>query len=84
MFKQIELRTNKNTSFTLISIYFHFAYQHNIYLAALNLVKLSNILNRSSFQKMAFSLTEYYLLELILNEFKHHTKDEINYSVFIE
>lgn len=33
---------------------------------------------------MAFSLTEYYLLELILNEFKHHTKDEINYSVFIE
>ena len=26
MFKQLEQRTNKNTSFTLISIYFHLAF----------------------------------------------------------
>lgn len=84
MFKQLESRTNKNSSFTLISIYFHLVYQHNIYLAAVNLVKLAKALNRSTLQKLSFSVTEYYLLELIMNNFKHHTKDEIDYRSFIE
>ena len=84
MFKQLEQRTNKNTSFVLISIYFHFFYQHNVYLAAFNLVKLAKSLNRSTLQKMTFSVTEYYLLELIMNHFKHNTKDEIDYQAFIE
>ena len=34
--------------------------------------------------KMTFSVTEYYLLEMIMNDFKHHTKDEIDYTSFIE
>lgn len=50
----------------------------------MNLVKLSKTLTRSTFQKMTFSVTEFYLLEMILNDFKHHTKDEIDYSAFIE
>lgn len=33
---------------------------------------------------MTFSVTEYYLLEMIMNEFKNHTKEEIDYSIFIE
>lgn len=80
MFKQLEQMTNKNTSFTLISIYFHFFYQHNIYLAAISLIKLTKALNRSTLEKMTFSVTEFYLLELIMNHFKHNTKDEINYQ----
>lgn len=80
MFKQLEQRTKKNVSFTLISIYFNFVYQHNIYMAALNLVKIAKALNQSTLQKMTFSVTEYYLLEMIMNEFKHHTKDEIDYG----
>jgi hypothetical protein len=33
---------------------------------------------------MAFSVTEYHLLEMIMNDFKKHTKDEIDYNSFIE
>jgi PAS domain S-box-containing protein len=33
---------------------------------------------------MTFSVTEYYMLELIMNEFRNHTKEEIDYSSFIE
>ena len=63
MFKQLEQRTSKNTSFTMISIFFHFFYQHNVYMAALNLIKLAKSLSQSTLQKMTFSVTEYYLLE---------------------
>ena len=48
MFKQLEQRTSKNTSFTMISIFFHFFYQHNVYMAALNLIKLAKSLSRST------------------------------------
>jgi hypothetical protein len=48
-------------------------------MAAMNLVKLAKSLNRSTLQKMIFSVTEYYLLELIMSHFKHNTKDEIDY-----
>ena len=47
MFRQLESRTNKNTSFNLIYIYFHFMYQHNVYLSINTLVKLSRALRRS-------------------------------------
>jgi hypothetical protein len=80
----LESRTNKNTSFTLISIYFNFIYQHNIYLASINLIKLAKALSTSTLQKMTFSVTEFYLLELIMNHFKNNTKDEIDYQTFIE
>jgi len=53
-------------------------------MAAMNLVKLAKSLNRSTLQKMIFSVTEYYLLELIMSHFKHNTKDEIDYQAFIE
>lgn len=33
MFRQLESRTSKNTSFNLIYIFFHFQYQHNVYLS---------------------------------------------------
>jgi len=33
---------------------------------------------------MTFSVSEYYLLELILTEFKRNTKEEIDYSSFIK
>jgi hypothetical protein len=33
---------------------------------------------------MTFSVTEYYLLEMIMHNFKHNTKDEIDYQSFIE
>jgi len=84
IFKQLEARTKKNTSFTLISIFFHFQYEHNTYLSAFTLVKLAKALNQSVLAKMTFSVTEYYLLELIMNEFKNHTKEEIDYTSFIE
>jgi hypothetical protein len=84
MFKQLEPRTKGNTSFLLISIFFQLQYQHNVYLAALTLVKLAKALNQSTLQKMTFSVTEYYLLELIMNDFKQHTKDEIDYAAFID
>jgi hypothetical protein len=84
MFRSLESRTNKNTSFSLIYIYFHFTYQHNVYLSINTLVKLSRSLRRSLFQKMTFAVSEYYLLELILNEFKRNTKDEIDYTAFIK
>lgn len=83
MFKQLEQRTKKLVSFNLISIYFNFVYQHNVYLAALNLVKIAKALNQSALQKLTFSVSEYYLLEMIMNDFKHHTKDEIDYNSFI-
>lgn len=50
----------------------------------MNLIKLTKALNRSTLEKMTFSVTEYYLLELIMNHFKHSTKDEINYQQFID
>jgi hypothetical protein len=83
MFRQLEQRTNKNTSFNLIYIFFHYTYQHNIYLSINTLVKLSKSLRQSSFQKMQFAVSEYYLLEMIITEFKRNTKDEIDYSSFI-
>ena len=46
----------------------------------MNLVKLAKNLSRSTLQKMTFSVTEYYLLEQIMNDFKHNTKDEIDYQ----
>lgn len=46
--KQLEPRTNRITSFLLLSIYFYFHYEHNIYLAALNLVKVAKTLNNST------------------------------------
>jgi len=49
MFRQLESRTSKNTSFNLIYIYFHFVYQHNMYLSINNLAKLSRQLRRSVF-----------------------------------
>jgi hypothetical protein len=49
-------------------------------MAAVSLIKLTKALNRSTIEKMTFSVTEYYLLELIMNHFKHNTKDEINYQ----
>lgn len=33
---------------------------------------------------MTFSVSEYYLLELILMEFKKNTKEDIDYSMFIK
>ena len=84
VFKQLESRTSKNSSFMLISIYFHFVYEHNIFLSILSLVKLSRALRRSMFQKMTFSVSEFYLLEQILNEFNKSSKDQINYGTFIE
>lgn len=84
MFRQLESRTNKNTSFNLIYIFFHFTYQHNVYLSINTLVKLSRSLRRSLFSKMTFAVSEYYLLEMILSEFKRNTKDEIDYTSFIK
>jgi hypothetical protein len=55
-----------------------------VYLSINTLVKLSRSLRRSLFQKMTFAVSEYYLLELILNEFKRNTKDEIDYTAFIK
>ena len=66
MFRQLEARTSKNISFNLIYIFFHYTYQHNLYLAIKTLVSLSKSLKQSFFQKMTFSVSEYYLLELIL------------------
>ena len=84
MFRQLESRTNKNTSFNLIYIYFHFTYQHNVYLSINTLVKLSRSLRRSIFQKMTFAVSEYYMLEIILADFKKNTKDEVDYQSFIK
>ena len=53
-------------------------------MAAVSLIKLTKALNRSTLEKMTFSVTEYYLLELIMNHLKHNTKDEINYEQFID
>jgi len=47
-------------------------------------VNLSKSLKQSFFQKMTFSVSEYYLLELILMEFKKNTKEDIDYSMFIK
>ncbi len=33
---------------------------------------------------MTFAVSEYYLLELILQEFKKNTKEDIDYSIFIK
>jgi hypothetical protein len=33
---------------------------------------------------MTFAVSEYYLLELILMEFKKNTKEDIDYSFFIK
>lgn len=33
---------------------------------------------------MSFAVSEYYLLELILADFKRNTKDEIDYAAFIK
>ena len=33
---------------------------------------------------MSFAVSEYYLLELILEDFKRNTKDEIDYAAFIK
>jgi hypothetical protein len=33
---------------------------------------------------MSFAVSEYYLLELILADFKRNGKDEIDYSTFIK
>jgi hypothetical protein len=84
MFRQLESRTSKNTSFNLIYIFFHFQYQHNVYLSINTLVKLSRLLRQSVFSRMTFAVSEYYLLEMILNEFKRNTKDEIDYGTFIK
>ena len=84
MFRQLEARTSKNISFNLIYIFFHYTYQHNFYLAIKTLVNLSKSLKQSFFQKMTFSVREYYLLELILMEFKKNSKEDIDYSLFIK
>ena len=84
MFRQLEARTSKNISFNLIYIFFHYTYQHNLYLAIKTLVNLSKSLKQSFFQKMTFAVSEYYLLELILMEFKKNTKEDIDYSLFIK
>jgi PAS domain-containing protein len=41
-------------------------------------------LKQSFFQKMTFAVSEYYLLELVLQEFKKNTKEDIDYSSFIK
>ena len=84
MFRQLEARTSKNISFNLIYIFFHYTYQHNFYLAIKTLVNLSKSLKQSFFQKMTFAVSEYYLLELILMEFKKNSKEDIDYSLFIK
>ncbi|CDW78804.1 pas domain s-box family protein [Stylonychia lemnae] len=85
MFKLLEKKTCKNTSFSLISIYFQYAYQHNIYQAVFAIVKAARSQKRSLTQRLQFSVTEFYLLELILSEFKvTNSKEELNYSDFIE
>jgi hypothetical protein len=33
---------------------------------------------------MTFAVSEYYLLELVLQEFKKNTKEDIDYSSFIK
>jgi hypothetical protein len=33
---------------------------------------------------MTFAVSEYYLLELILQDFKRSNKDEVDYSSFIK
>ena len=45
---------------------------------------LSKSLKQSFFQRMTFAVSEYYLLELILQEFKKNTKEDIDYSMFIK
>ena len=84
MFRQLEQRTSKNVSFNLIYIFFHYTYQHNVYLAINTLVKLAKSLKSSFFQKMTFAVSEYYLLEMIMQEFKKNTKEDIDYSMFIK
>eukprot|EP00347_Sterkiella_histriomuscorum_P015474 403356890 len=85
MFKQLEKKTDGNLSFSLISIYYQYAYQHNIYQAVLAIVKSARNVKQSFLQRMQFSITEFYLLELILQEFKiTSSKEEVNYSNFIE
>jgi len=84
MFRQLDQRTSKNTSFNLIYIFFHFTYQHNVYLSINTLVKLSRKLRNSLFQRMTFAVSEYYILELILTEFKRNTKNEVDYTSFIK
>ena len=68
----------------MIYIFFHYTYQHNLYLAIKTLVSLSKSLKQSFFQKMTFAVSEYYLLELILMEFKKNSKEDIDYSLFIK
>jgi len=33
---------------------------------------------------MTFAVSEYYLLEMIMQEFKKNTKEDIDYSMFIK
>lgn len=53
-FKQLEQQTSKNTSFALISIFFLFAYQHNVYQSVLALVNQARGLERGFLERMRF------------------------------
>lgn len=49
------------------------------------MVKTSKSAKRSYMEQLRFSVTEFYLLELILQEFKSSdAKENMNYATFIE